>query len=506
MKNRFLFFLFIELFTLRIVLAAPGDAFFNQPFVHDIYFTFSQTSYWDSLVANYTADVYMKCDLTIDGTILPWCGVKFKGNSSYNNPSIKKSFKVDLDWLLPTQKYDGLQKFNLNNGFKDPSFLREKLMLDFCLRTGIPAPRCTYARLYINGTYWGLYMFVEEVNKDFLKDWFNDKKGNLFKGDPSGDLKWYGSSPSSYYTKYELKTNETANNWTDLVRLIDKINNTSGTQFYDSLTRYLEVNNAIKAWAATNIFVNLDSYLGSGHNYYIYHDSLTDKFNWIMWDVNEAFGNFNMGLNMTQLENYGIFNISNAPNRPLYNRMNQNTTFHNQLLNEYCNMVSNDFLQSVWFPVIDSLANLIRPDVYSDPNKFFTNAQFDLNIDTTINVTGVPGSSVISGIKSFYNRRRSSLLNQLAGNGCFVGMANPSGESNHFRIFPNPANTTLVKLEGTQISEVRVLNVLGEEVNYLRLDSPLDEINLSLEGLKGGIYFISANGGKAIKLILAAAE
>lgn len=58
-----------------------------------------------------------------------------KGNSSFNNPSTKKPFKVDLNEYVSGQDYDGIKKFNLNNGFKDPTMLSEKLTLDFFERT-----------------------------------------------------------------------------------------------------------------------------------------------------------------------------------------------------------------------------------------------------------------------------------------------------------------------------------------------------------------------------------
>src|SRR5207253_2396683 len=98
------------------------------------------------------------------------------------------------------------------------------------------------------------------VDKTFLKDRFPDNNGNLFKGDPSGDLKWINSTASSYYTKYELKTNNTANNWSDLVHLLDKINNTATVSFHDSMESVMHTTSVLKSWALTNMFVDLDSY------------------------------------------------------------------------------------------------------------------------------------------------------------------------------------------------------------------------------------------------------
>ena len=43
-----------------------------------------------------------------------------------------------------------------------------------------------------------------------------------------------------------------------------------------------------------NLFVNLDSYNGSAHNYYVYDRDDTGQITHIPWDTNESFGRFLM--------------------------------------------------------------------------------------------------------------------------------------------------------------------------------------------------------------------
>src|ERR1041385_5968119 len=191
--------------------------------------------------------------------------------------------KIDINYYDTLQKYDGIKKFNLNNGFKDPSFLREKVALDFMNAHHVTAPRCTYARVFLNNIYWGLYTIVEEVDSKFLKQHYPDNNGNLYKGDPTGDFRWYGSSASSYYSHYELNSSSTVIDWSDLVHIIDIANNTSAAVYYDSLETVLDSWSFLNYLAAQNIFSNLDSYAGSGHNYYMYDDSNYFHFRWIAW-------------------------------------------------------------------------------------------------------------------------------------------------------------------------------------------------------------------------------
>ncbi len=60
--------------------------------------------------------------------------MRFKGNSSFSANGVKKSFKIDFDEYDEDNNalvfYD-LKKLNLNNGFNDPTMLREKLFYDF---------------------------------------------------------------------------------------------------------------------------------------------------------------------------------------------------------------------------------------------------------------------------------------------------------------------------------------------------------------------------------------
>lgn len=460
-----------------------GDSIFNSSQVHDVYLQFSQASFWDTLTANFTADVYTEADMTFDGVAYPSVGVKLKGNSSYNNPSNKKSIKIDMNNYVSGQKIDGLKKFNLNNGFKDPSFLREKLALDYLNDHGIAAPRCTYARVYLNGTYWGLYTLVEEVNNNFCTQRFGGNDGNRFKGDPSGDLRWYGSAASNYYTHYELDNNSTANDWSDLVRLIDKINNTSSNDFHDSLEAVLNTNTFVNHWAAYNLFVNLDSYIGSGHNYFIYHDTVSDKFEWIQWDVNESFGNFNLMMSVSQLENLSWNYLNQANNKPLCNKMLQNSTYTTLYQQALCNL-AHDFTNAALDAKIDSLANAIRTDVYADTQKFFTNQDFETNLTSDVGQT--------AGIKSFITARHNSLTSQLSAFGCWLSV-NEQASATAINAYPNPfsASTTIAlpaswdgSAAGIQLTDMSGRDVSGAVV----FTKKTEEIQVANRQLPPGMY------------------
>lgn len=489
-----LFFHYTALFAQN-----EGANFHAYQNIHEIRLTFHQNAYWDSLIDGYAGDFYIKADIEIDGVSLADCGVKIKGNSSYNNPSVKKSFKLDFNEFVNAQNYDGLKKLNLNNSFKDPTLLREKLMFDFLNANGCYAPRAHFANVYINDQLWGLYTTVEEIDKTFLSNAFQDDKGNLFKGDPSGDLKWLGTQQSLYEPKYELKLNESLNDWTDLITFINTLNNTP-TNLHQALNHIFDSENFIKTWAAHNLFANLDSYIGSGHNYYLYHDSLTSQFKFISWDVNEAFGNFNMGMSVPQLEQMNM-NYFSPPsgNRPLIEKLLADSTYYAMYENVICTYLDYNFSPAGMYHRIDSLANLIRSSVYADPNKFFTNQQFENNLSNTINVPGTPGGENIAGLKSFINNRRNAVANQIADY-CILGM-DELKSSPTFSVYPNPSsNEVTIETPVNSNHSFVICDLQGKVLKTLHTSSNILKVNVS--DLANGVYFVqetnSSDKGKML--------
>jgi spore coat protein CotH len=483
--KRSLFIFLLTLSSFSQLRAADGDSIWANNFIHDIYFTFSQTNYWDTLLANHNTDTDTRVDMVFDGRTITSCGIKFKGNSSFNNPSNKKPFKVDLNEFVSGQDYDGIKKFNLNNGFKDPSMLREKLALDFMNAHHVTAPRCNYARVYLNGVYWGLYTIVEDIDSKFLKQHYPDNDGNLFKGDPHGDLRWYGASASSYYSRYELQNNTAQNNWSDLVHAIDIINNTPASAFYDSLETVFDSWSFLNYMAAINMFSNLDSYIGSGHNYYIFNDSTYFRFRWIAWDVNESFGNFMMSFNTNTIQTMPYDYVSTpTSSRPLASKMLADPTYRSMYLSCFCNLMPY-FNNTMMDATIDSLANVIRSSVYSDNLKSYTNQQFEDNITMPVNQT--------PGIKSFISARSASLTSQLSFTGCWLG-APDIVAAQTFTIYPNPAHesATLIVPSSTSAIQLKVTDLNGNEVKNLSLSRISDTLfQLSTAEMANGVYFVT---------------
>lgn len=482
--------------------SAPSDSLFNTDQVVTIELTFSDPDFWSTLTTYYNNDLgeTLPADVTItDNTgthTYPYVAIDLKGNSSYGHPGNKKSFKIDFNDNVPGQKYHGMTKVHLNNCFKDPTFMREKIFFDFCRQQGVLAPRVSYANVTMNGTFWGFYDMVEPVDKNFLDRWVDDNDGNLFKagdnfgGGPSGgttaaDLAFYGKDQASYYDRYELKTNETENDWSDLLALIDALNNSSDADLVMQFPALWEWEPMLRSLAIDNMFGNLDSYINSARNYYIYHDATSYKWNWIKWDANESFGTYSggpSGGNILQLApNY------TATSRPLLSRIFSDPVLYGQYVTQYCGAFD-AFSNSGMDAHIDSIKALIAPSVAADPNKQYTTAQFNTNIESNISVGGGPAGGTIHGLKAFITARANYLSSAL---GCRTVGVQEWTSPKDLRVFPNPVNDVLHVLlpTGYSTEDLRVIDVLGRSMPV-----ELSNGTIVFSGLASGTYILRIKG------------
>lgn len=507
MKLRTLFS-FAALFSLPASAQNPGDQLFAAPIVHDINIILPQNNYWDSLLYykswNDTAAqyIYMQGDVIIDGTPVNSSGVRLKGNASYSHPGKKKSIVLSFNEFIGGQDYDGLRSFHLDNSAYDPTMLREKIYLDILNRNGLPAPRCAFARVSYNGEYVGLYKIIESVNKQFLQAHFGNDERNLFKGDPHAPLIWEGSAQQAYYDNFELKTNESVNDWSDLVQLINVINN-SGTNFSPQIEQAFNVRDYLRAWAANNLFGNYDSYMYLPHNYYLYNDSLAGKFQWITWDVGIVFGVLPVGFQNN--EDFPLLYLPDPPqNLPLNNNLLSVEAYKQEYLNDVCTFFNNDLIPSRLFAVIDSLAAVIRPHVYAEPdgNQMYTEQQFENNLG----YGGVSSWLVfqIPGLKDFISQRRGKVSTQLCEMdwSCALGQSFAGlSDDQVISIYPNPTSEKVTISYVAPQYEVQTLYELSDMRGRILLRENValqpgeTSRTIDVSRLRAGVYYLRVIAG-----------
>lgn len=470
-----------------------GTTLFDDSYVHRIDVTFTQNNFWDSLEYYYNeafsngGDVkYMMTTVSIDGVMIDSVGFKEKGY--YSNwgamGSVKKPFKVSLSKYVTDQKYDGLKKINLSNGFEDPTIMRDVLAYKFMRDAGINAPRTAYAKVYLNNTYWGLYVMVEEIDKRFLKNWFTNDEGNLFKCINNTSLSWQGNTVSEYEDEFELQTNEDLNDWSQFLRFVDQVNN-SGSNFNDSIDAVLDVNRYLYVLAADVIMYNWDSYYEHGRNFFIYNNPADSRMNWIPWDYNLAFSDWSTDL---------IIDYSQSSEaKPLVQKLQADPEYRTNYFNSVCILKDNYFTMSNLEPFIDETAALIRPELNTDPNKFFTIDQFDTGL-----VSDVQGMGTYKGLKQFIGERQTAIGNQLANyNHTCSGLGvDELGELN-VALYPNPFQQDFTLSTVEVMERVEVYSLSGQLL--LTATPGNTETVVSLSGYAAGSYLVKVFASGYVK-------
>ncbi len=240
------------------------------------------------------------CDMEYNGKQWYRVGIRFKGNSSlYHANSNKLPFKLNFDKFediypaIKNQRFYGFKKFSLKNNYKDESAIHEVTASELYRNFGLKSSHAAFYKLYVdygNGpVYFGLYTLVEEVDDTVLKTQYDDNDGNLYK--PEEDAATFATGTFNTY-EFAKKTNESDLDYSDVQTLYDVLNSdlrvTDPTTWKTNLEMILDVPVFLKWFAANNVLQNWDTYGVMPHNYYLYRNPDTQRFEWIPWDNNEA--------------------------------------------------------------------------------------------------------------------------------------------------------------------------------------------------------------------------
>lgn len=456
-------------------LSAQIDLY-DQATVQVIEITFSQTN-WDYQMdtAKAGSEGYILADqVVVNGVVYPSCGVKYKGNSSYSANNAKNPLHIQLDYTL-NQSYQGYTDIKLSNGFSDPSMVREVLAFDI-LKHYMHCPKANYAQVYINGAMYGVFSNAESINKSFCSDHFYSSSNAFFKCNPVGgagpggnaypDLAYYGTTQSSYTSRYEMKSDL---GWDDLIHLCDTIKNFTG-----SVEEILDVDRVLWMLAFNDVFINLDSYTGGfRQNYYLYRDN-NGRFNPVVWDLNMCFGAFSMlgssggggGLSTTQMEQMTLYPHQTETGWPLIYYLFQNTTYKKMYMAHVRTLVE-EMIDSGYLAERGQFFHDVVADaVAADDNYMYTVANFNTNLNSAVTGTGGgPGGGGSPGVISIATNR-ATYLNANAD----FNLAGPSIEvPSSLPVSPNFGEECFIVSDVTNATEVYLGYRDHVELNFERV-------------------------------------
>ena len=395
--------------------------------------TFAQANWWTLLLQNYAPEIDIPADFTVDGKVYKNVGVRFRGNTSYTQlppGSEKKCFNIQLDSFVAGQDIYGYDHLNLNNGFHDPSFMREFLGYWVCRRHGL-APKANFVKLYLNNVYWGVYLNVQQPNKDMMKEWFRSNDGNRYRGFPTSGtfgggrcaLTWLGSVVSSYLSAYQAKQGD----GTDLMQLCNVLNNTPSAQLQATLPAIFSVDQFYRYAACMNVMTNTDSYIGSGKDHFVYHDEIYGAFHMFPFDLNETLAG------STTLS--PTYNNTTAT-YPAFAKTLVFADWNQRYLAHYRSVFQDTVNWNHLGPIVTKYHTMIAADVAADTKKIYTTQQFHDNLTLTVSTA----NGNIPGLKPLIDARYAFL----SGHALFQAPRPTLANLKHAPAVPTPVDPVTV--------------------------------------------------------------
>ena len=368
-----------------------SPSLYDAKTLRTLYLRFHHEDWSEQMNAFYRTDIEVPAELVVDGKAYPEVGVHFRGTSSYFTVrSDKKSFNIAVDYGKDGQRLYGYKTLNLLNGHVDASFLRE-VLYNRIARDYIPAMKTNLVKLVINGENWGVYINLQQYNKDFLAEQFGTKGGVRWKVGPGrgGALTYAGDDPTAYQETYQLKTNNVEAPWQDLIALCKMLDETtSDAELTENLPSLLNIDQALWQLAVSNVFMDDDGYIHKGGDYAIYQD-VKGRFHLIPHDNNESlrFGRAGRGgpggrgpggWSWGDLQNGMASPVAHESNaaRPLIHRLLSNPEWRARYL-AYVRTVVDEWLDwEVLGPIVNEYQELIDAEVQQDDKKLYSYQDF----------------------------------------------------------------------------------------------------------------------------------
>ena len=223
---------------------------------------------------------WFEATVSVDGESHTQVGVRKKGFLG-SLSKVKPALKVRFDKFTDGQLLGGaMKRLTLNNAQQDPSMINTCMAYHVFTAAGLPAPRCNFATVAVNGENLGLYAHVESMKTAFLERNFSDPSGNLYEGTVSDfRLKWRST--------LQKKTNEEDVDWSDIDAVVAALQDPSPAGL-EALAAAIDLDHFFTFWATEVLIGHWDGYAGNRNNFYVYREP-DAPFVFMPWGADQVF-------------------------------------------------------------------------------------------------------------------------------------------------------------------------------------------------------------------------
>lgn len=425
-------------------------------------------------------------------------GVEYRGNHSQSYP--KKSMEVEF-WL--DENGDETQDFSLlglneDDGINLQAMYNEKLRINSKTsndlwqkihpnvyykddeqdaKSGIIMK---YADLFLNGEYRGVYALGEKVNRKFLKLKKNDGseiKGELYKGDQYGGATMFtGLNPfnnnSELWDGYEYKYPKDIIQWDNLYNLVDFVVNENAETFNATYASKFDIDNIVDYFIFLNLVRATDNY---AKNIYLAKYKKNAIYFYVPWDLDGTFGSIYDGSEENIVDDL-IFN-------GLYARLWEEPNFRNKLASRWTDLRTGIVTkESIVELLSTNMQKLSASGIYEREAMVWNDYDF---------------SPSIFDYKADWIGRRIDYLDSIMP---ALSTLDVSVKESTLSIYPNPS-ADFFYINGGNIkkADLKIIEFSGREV-YSKLLGNIDgEIQVPLNNISDGIYFVIVKGDGVVK-------
>jgi hypothetical protein len=217
---------------------------------------------------------FFPADVTVEGVRVRNVGIRKKGFLGSLDVE-KPSLKIDFEEFVQGQQLGKLEKMVLNNCKQDPSFVRQCVTYKLFTAAGLPAPRCNFAHVTLNGEDLGLFVHLESIDKDLVEDFFPDATGNLYEGTIS-DFR------TGFTGTFEKETNEELADFSDITALLSTLEAAPDAELRAQVEAQVNLDAYLSFWAMEVLTNHVDGYSNNTNNFYMYNDPTTGGFHFIV--------------------------------------------------------------------------------------------------------------------------------------------------------------------------------------------------------------------------------
>lgn len=224
-------------------------------------------------------------------------GIRNRGGSSRIGPP--NNYRINF---AHDDRFESQTRLNFNSRFTHAQIIGSAIYR----AAGMAAAEGRPAQVRVNGidlaeqqgpNMFGSYVEMEVITGSFPDQYYpDDDKGNLYRvvesGTETGDLRFEGTDPQAYQDTYSKRTNEEEDDWSDLIELVDALNNTPDAQFAEAVSRVVDVDQWLRYIALDSLLGNLETGLnvGRGDNYWLYRGTEDTRFRMIPHDLDTILG------------------------------------------------------------------------------------------------------------------------------------------------------------------------------------------------------------------------